>query len=169
MALPFPGHYFDAAVMALVIFYVPLPARAVSEMVRVTKPGGRVSTYVWDMLGGGSPTAPIQAEMRAMDVAPLSLPSLEASRMEALHALWSQSGLFEIRTREITVSRDFANFDDFWSKALLQPNIGPPVAAMSGADRQQLRSRVRQRLGCDGDDKMIYTARANAVVGLKPS
>ena len=52
--------------MALVIFYVPDPAKAVNEMVRVTRPGGRVATYVWDMLRGGSPTAPIQAEMRAM-------------------------------------------------------------------------------------------------------
>ena len=76
MALPFPHLRFEVAVMALVIFYVPEPTKAVNEMVRVTKPGGRVATYVWDMLGGGSPTAPIQAEMRTMGVAPLSPPSL---------------------------------------------------------------------------------------------
>ena len=95
MALPFPHLRFDVAVMALVIFYVPEPTKAVNEMVRVTKRGGRVATYVWDMLGGGSPTAPIQAEMRTMGVAPLSPPSLGASRMEALQALWSEAGLVD--------------------------------------------------------------------------
>jgi ubiquinone/menaquinone biosynthesis C-methylase UbiE len=167
MALPFPDLRFDAAVMALVIFYVPDPAKAVNEMVRVTKPGGRVATYVWDMLGGGSPTAPIQTEMRAMGVAPLSPPSLEASRMEALSALWSEAGLAEIQAREIVVSRDFANFDEFWSTALLQPNIGPPVAAMSPSDQQQLQSRVKQRLRADPDGRIRYTATANAIAGYK--
>jgi ubiquinone/menaquinone biosynthesis C-methylase UbiE len=35
MALPFPEDRFDAAVMALVIFFVPDPAKGVAEMVRV--------------------------------------------------------------------------------------------------------------------------------------
>jgi ubiquinone/menaquinone biosynthesis C-methylase UbiE len=34
MALPFPENRFDAAVMALVIFFVPDPVKAVAEMVR---------------------------------------------------------------------------------------------------------------------------------------
>ena len=38
MALPFPQDRFDAAVMALVIFFVPDPARGVAEMVRVVCP-----------------------------------------------------------------------------------------------------------------------------------
>jgi ubiquinone/menaquinone biosynthesis C-methylase UbiE len=167
MALPFSDLRFDAAVMALVIFYVPDPAKAVSEMVRVTKPGGKVATYVWDMLGGGSPTAPIQTEMRAMGVAPLSPPSLEASRMEALRALWSEAGLQEIQAREIVVSRDFANFDDLWSTALLQPNIGPPVAAMPPSDQGQLQLRVKRRLKAESDGRIRYTATANAIAGHK--
>jgi len=35
MALPFPDNRFDAATMALVIFFVPEPAKGVAEMVRV--------------------------------------------------------------------------------------------------------------------------------------
>src|SRR5260370_31257555 len=54
MALPFAENSFDAAVMALVIFFVPDPAKAVAEMVRVVPPGGTVATYVWDNLSGGS-------------------------------------------------------------------------------------------------------------------
>jgi ubiquinone/menaquinone biosynthesis C-methylase UbiE len=47
-ALPFPGGRFDGAVMALVIFFVPEPAKGVAEMVRVVRPGGTVATYAWD-------------------------------------------------------------------------------------------------------------------------
>ena len=42
MALPFASGTFDAAVMALVIFFVPDPAKGLAEMVRVVKPGGSV-------------------------------------------------------------------------------------------------------------------------------
>src|SRR5213082_2827160 len=68
MALPFPEDNFDAAVMALVIFFVPEPAKGVAEMVRVVAPGGTIATYAWDIEGGGRPTAPIDAELRAKSV-----------------------------------------------------------------------------------------------------
>ena len=55
MALPFSEDRFDAAVMALVIFFVPDPAKGVAEMVRVVRSGGTVATYAWDMVGGGFP------------------------------------------------------------------------------------------------------------------
>jgi ubiquinone/menaquinone biosynthesis C-methylase UbiE len=53
MALPFDAHTFDAAVMELVLVFVPNPRKGVDEMVRVVRPGGTVATYMWDMLGGG--------------------------------------------------------------------------------------------------------------------
>ena len=57
--LPFADAAFDAAVMALVIFFVPQPEVGVAEMVRVTKPGGTDAAYAWDILGGGFPTEPL--------------------------------------------------------------------------------------------------------------
>ena len=45
MALPFDAGRFDAAVMALVIFFVPEPAKGVGEMTRVHSPGGFVAAY----------------------------------------------------------------------------------------------------------------------------
>ena len=55
MRLPSPDDSFDTAVMALVLFFVPEPARGVAEMRRVVAPGGTVAAYAWDMLGGGFP------------------------------------------------------------------------------------------------------------------
>src|SRR5262249_2087980 len=55
MALPSADDSFDAAVMALVIFFVTDPAKGVGEMARVVRRGGTVAAYAWDMLGGGFP------------------------------------------------------------------------------------------------------------------
>ena len=41
--------------MALVLFTVPDPAAGVAEMLRVTRPGGNISAYVWDLVEGGAP------------------------------------------------------------------------------------------------------------------
>jgi ubiquinone/menaquinone biosynthesis C-methylase UbiE len=90
-ALPFPENSFDAAVMALVIFFVPDPAKGVAEMARVVAPGGTVAAYAWDLPGlpgGGTPTEPIQAELRAMGINPPVPPSADASRIETLRELW---------------------------------------------------------------------------------
>jgi ubiquinone/menaquinone biosynthesis C-methylase UbiE len=169
MALPFSEDRFDAAVMALVIFFVPDPAKGVAEMMRVVCPGGTVANYVWDMLGGGVPLEPIQVEMRAMGVTPLLPPRSDASRMEALRGLWTGAGLDAVETREITVQRTFADFDDFWTTTLLGSSVGPTIAAMAPGDIELLKTRVRSRLPADAAGRITYGARANAVKGRVPT
>jgi ubiquinone/menaquinone biosynthesis C-methylase UbiE len=83
MALPFPDFSFDAAVMPLVIFFLAEPAKAVREMARVVCPGGIVTAYAWDMVGGGFPYEALQIEMRAMGVPVPVPPSTDASRIDA--------------------------------------------------------------------------------------
>jgi ubiquinone/menaquinone biosynthesis C-methylase UbiE len=169
MALPFPENSFDAAVMALVIFFVSEPARGVAEMARVVRPGGIVSAYAWDVPGGGLPAAPIQAEMRAMGLKPPLPPSFEASRLEALRDLWTAAGLDAVQTTEITVERTFASFDDFWEINQLGASIAAVVATLSPRDGELLKSRVRTRMPADAAGRITYNARANAVKGRVPN
>jgi ubiquinone/menaquinone biosynthesis C-methylase UbiE len=168
MALPISEGTFDVAIMALVIFFVPDPVRGVTEMVRVVRPGGTVATYVWDMLGGGVPLEAIQIEMRAMGVTPLLPPNSSVSRMEALRDLWTGAGLDAIETREITVRRTFANFEDLWTTSM-GSSVGPTVAAMPAADSELLKERVRTRLRPDAAGRITYGARANAIKGYVPT
>jgi ubiquinone/menaquinone biosynthesis C-methylase UbiE len=169
MALPFSEDRFDVAVMALVIFFVPDPAKGAAEMVRVVCPGGTVATYAWDVFGGGHPLEPIQAEMRALGVTPPLRPSLGASRMEALRDLWTGAGLDAVETREITVQRTFADFDDFWTTSLMGANTGSTIAAMmASGDAELLKTRLRARLRADAAGRITYGARANAVKGRVP-
>ena len=169
MALPFSEDRFDAAVMALVLFFVPDPAKSVVEMMRVVCPGGTVANYVWDMLGGGVPLEPIQVEMRAMGVTPLLPPRSDASRIEALRDLWAGAGLDAIETREITVQRTFTDFDDFWTTTLRGSSVGPTIGAMAPGDVELLKRRVRTRLPPDATGRITYSARANAVKGRVPN
>ena len=168
MALPFADSSFDAAVMALVLVFVPDPAKGVSEMVRVVVPGGAVVTYMWDMLGGGFPSDPIYSEIQAMGIVPTRPPRMDASRMEALRGLWIGAGLEDVQTREITVHRTFVDFDDFWATSLKSPALRPTLAAMTSGDVETLISRVRARMPTDADGRITAGARAHAIRGRRP-
>lgn len=169
MALPFADGSFDAAVMALVLVFVPDPAKGVSEMARVVVPGGSVVTYMWDMLGGGFPLDPIYDEIKAMGLAATRPPRMDASRMDALRELWTAAGLEDVQTREITVRRQFASFDDFWTTSLKSPVLRPAVAAMKAEEVETLISRVRSRLPADPDGRITCNARAHAIKGRRPA
>jgi len=88
MALPFADNSFDITASALVLFFVPDPDKAVSEMVRVTKPGGLVAAYLWDIAGAGLPMAPIGIELRALGTPASTPPSARVSKMENMRAAW---------------------------------------------------------------------------------
>ena len=165
MALPFPVDAFDAATMALVIYFVPDPAKGVAEMARVVRPGGIVAAYAWDMLGGGFSLEPIRIEMRAMGLTVVNPPTSEASRMEVLRELWTRAGLDEVETREITVQRTFPDFEDFWTTSLSSPNMRSVIPMIAPNDIELLKARVRARLPADATGRITYSARANAVKG----
>jgi ubiquinone/menaquinone biosynthesis C-methylase UbiE len=169
MSLPFDDHSFDVAVMALVIFFVPDPAVCVQQMVRVVRPGGIVAAYAWDVLGGGFPLETMQSAMRAMGIAPLLPPSVEASRVESMQSLWARAGMQDIETRQIRVQRTFDDFDDYWTTSLLGSSIRSKLAAMGSNDVEQLKARLRAELPADGDGRITSSGFANAIKGHVPN
>ncbi len=169
MALPCADASVDCAVMALVIFFVPEPARGVAEMARVVRPGGGVCAYAWDILGGGFPWFALQDEMARLGHQPMMPPRVEAAQMAALHSAWADAGLVDVETREIVVERTFADFDAYWHAASNGPAVGPRMSTASPADAQRLKDRLRERLPTAGDGSITYGARANAVRGRRPA
>jgi SAM-dependent methyltransferase len=161
MTLPFEADRFDAAVMAR-------PSQRVAELTRVVRPCGLVTAYVWDALGGGDPMEPIRSEMRALGLTPAAPPSVHASRMEALHGLWADAGLEGIGTRAITVRRSFDSFDNFWQVTTATAGVRPTLDLMEADAIAELRERVRARLPADGQGRITFGARANAIKGHVP-
>ena len=168
MALPYSRERFDLATMALVLFFVPEPAKGVAEMVRVVKPGGTVAAYAWDMFGGGFPLEPVQSVLRAMGKNPVLPPSPEASREEVMRALWIDAGLQDVETRAFTVERSFPSFDDFWETSLNGASFKAMQAKMTPEELADLKAKVRANLPDGADGKIAYTSRANAVKGRLP-
>jgi SAM-dependent methyltransferase len=165
LALPFPDDAFDAAIMALVLFFLPDPKKGVAEMVRVIRPGGVVASYGWDLLAGGLPYASLQSEMRAMGIAVPMPPSPGASGMDALLDLWTGAGLSDVETREITVERTYESFDEYWSIIFGGPSVAAKLAQMPPDDLTRLKDRMRALLSADASGRITYGARANAIKG----
>ncbi len=168
MALPFPDDTFDAAVMPLVIFFVPEPATGVAEMARVVCPEGIVTAYAWDMPGGGFPYEALHSEMRELGLAVPSPPNPDASSIDELQALWTGAGLNDIETRTITVQRTFADFDDYWTTILDGPSVGPTLKALASETHALLKARMQARLLSDAAP-ITCSAWANAVKGRVPN
>jgi SAM-dependent methyltransferase len=167
MRLPVADAAGDAAVMALVLFFVPEPAVGVQEMCRAVRAGGVVAAYHWDILGGGFPLAGIGAEMLKLGLPPRLPPSVEASTIDASAALWHGAGLHQVRTCRITVQRVFDSFDDYWNSAACSNTLRPMFDAMPAERRELLKANVRRRLQA-GDGALAVSARANAISGVKP-
>lgn len=167
MALPFPDDTFDAAVMPLVIFFVPDPAKGVAEMARVVSPGGTIAAYAWEMDNGGFPYSALHDEMRVLGVDVPAPPSRTASRIDVMREFWTSAGLEAIETCEITVQRTFADFDDYWTTIRGGASVRDRIAAMGAEDRERLASRMRALLPADAGGRISYRARANAVTGLR--
>jgi ubiquinone/menaquinone biosynthesis C-methylase UbiE len=167
LALPFSEGSFDAAVMALVIFFVPEPVAGVAEMARVVCPGGIVAAYVWDMTGGGHPLDLMHAEMDAMGFIVPKPPRSDITDLEALQRLWRGAGLSEIETRKITVRRTFADFEDYWTTSKLAATVGQTLSVMDSGKVELLKARMRERVIADATGRISCTAQANAIRGTR--
>jgi ubiquinone/menaquinone biosynthesis C-methylase UbiE len=169
-ALPFAHKSFDAAIMALVITFVPDPLKAAREMVRVVRPGGCVATYMWDIPGGGLPLDPIHKAMHAMGMVTPVPPGTDAARESNMRAVWENAGLQSVETRVIRIQVSYADFDDFWaSNGVPVGPAGTAISKMSPAQQEELKSVLRRQLPTGADGRISYEAFANAAKGRVPA
>lgn len=168
MTLPLADGSFDAAVMALVVFFIPDPAKGVAEMARVLRPGGIAAAYVWDVVSGGGPSEAVIVQMKGMELRPPRAPQAEASTPEGLHALWTGAGFADIERRVLRSRRTFEDFEDYWSTTIAAPNLAPMLTRMATADVTRLKSRVREQVPVEAGGRVSIEAHANAIVGRRP-
>src|SRR5690348_14940869 len=138
MALPYADNSVDVATMALVLFFVPDPRKGLAEMIRVTRSGGLVAAYVWDLPGGGFPADAIWKELEAIGRPVPQPPSAAISDMNELKALWTSS-LDAVETKVIEVERGFADFEDYWGACTGSSSIKGAVQSLSIAEVTQLK------------------------------
>jgi SAM-dependent methyltransferase len=170
--LPFPDATFDRALSMLVLNFVPDRARAVAELMRVTRPAGTVAAAVWDYGEGMEMLRAFWDEAVALE------PSSDArderhmplSRSGELAALWQDQRLTDVRETALVVPLVFASFDDFWSPFLGgQGPAGALVASLADDRRDALRHRLSTGLVTARDGSLRLLARAWAVKGMVPA
>eukprot|EP01037_Dinobryon_pediforme_P005459 gene5459-5515_t len=169
MQLPYPDASADAAVMALVLFFVPEPATGVAEMARVVRPGGLVTAYAWDIEGGGFPLEKMHSAMREGGMNPLRPPSVSAANIDTMRALWGAAGLQQVETRQIRVQRRFADFEAYWQACLLGGSTKPAMERLPPAEAHAIKENCRAKVGPVGSDGLLVDAWANAVKGVRPA
>lgn len=166
LSLPYDDRRFDVSVMALVLFFVPDPERGAAEMVRVTKPGGLVASYTWDVRRGGTPAEPLWEQLELMGKTAVRPPSADVSRFEALKKLWAKLGLRAIATRELVVERTFADFEDYWHSMVVSSPSGI-MEKLTDAESAQLRALLVERLPASANGEITVHSCATAIMGRK--
>jgi SAM-dependent methyltransferase len=168
-ALPYGPASFDRTLSLLVMNFIPDPARALGEMIRVTRPGGLVAAAVWDYGDGMQMLRVFWEEAVALDPA---TSARAQARMPLRHqgelaALWTQHGLTAVHEQPLAISMRFASFDDYWKPFLLgQGAAGSYLKGRGDDQRAALRDRLRARLLGDGPDRPFeLPARVWAVKG----
>jgi SAM-dependent methyltransferase len=168
-SLPFADASFDIVASALVINFIPNRSRALAEMSRVCRPGGRVTGYVWDFAGERSAGWPLRLGFRRIGLDPPPIPGSEDTTEEALRRLFVSTGLEQVALRSIDVTMTFTSFDDYWRSQT--PSFAPQgkmVAALTDRDRERLAEAVRAALPPPGlTGTITYTARAHAIEGRR--
>jgi SAM-dependent methyltransferase len=166
MSLPYDDARFDVAVMALVLFFVPDAKRGAAELARVTRPGGLVASYTWDMMRGGTPSQPLWEELQEIGKPVARPPSAEVSRFAALKALWAELGIRDVETRELVVERTFADFADYWLSMVVSSPTGI-LQKLSEAESTELQRRLQARLPASASGEITVHAWATAIKGRK--
>lgn len=139
-SLDLPDASFDVALCALGLMYVPDPERAVQEMRRVLRPGGRVVLAVWgerSRCGWASLFGIVDAEV-ASDVCPLFFRLGQAG---ALARLCADADLHLVEERRLVATLVYADGNEACDAAL----AGGPVALAWSRFDAQARERVRAR------------------------
>ncbi len=173
MALPFSERRFDAAVMALVIFFVPDPAERQSpRWCGWFAPAARSRPMPGIYSGGGFPMEPIQAEMRAMGVQIRYVHRVPTPReLTRCAACGRIPASMQIETREIAVRRTFSDFEDFWTTCMLGPSAWPRSVAAMPCRRCRHAQDARARTLCrrTSAGRITYGSCANAIKGHVPA
>ncbi len=139
-SLALPDASFDVVLCALGLMYMPDPERAVREMRRVLRPGGRVALAVWGERTKcrWSAVFPIVAAEVASDVCPLFF---RLGQQDALARLCAEAGFEVVSDRRFTTTLTFADATEACDAAF----VGGPVALAWTRFNEEVRARVRAR------------------------
>ena len=138
--LALPDGAYDLALCALGLMYLPSPERALDEMRRVLRPGGRLGLVAWGARSrcGWSSLFPIVDAEVSSDVCPLFF---QLGQPNALANLCAAGQFENIEQHRIVATLNYADADEACRAAF----VGGPVALAWSRFDDAARQRVRSR------------------------
>ena len=171
--LHFPDASFDAALSLLVFNFIPDPKKALFELRRVIRPGGKIAAAVWDYSAGMRMLRTFWDAAVHTDPAADKLDEkhMPLCRSGELSRLWRDGGLENVREEPIDITTRFDSFSDYWDPFLLgQGPAGSYARSLSREKLLALRSEVKNRLSLTSEDvPLTMSARVWAVSGVVPN
>ena len=167
--IPFEDSAFDTVVSGLMIKFVPDKLRAIDEMKRVARPGGRIALYDWDMERNRNMTrhfwqavadvAPELTEGRATDRPPTKETGTVGDKFR-------EAGLTQVEERNFSFTAHFTNFDDYWHPMTHNvQNVGRFYQTLAEDKRAAIHDRIRDTLPFSADGSVSFESQASAVKG----
>ena len=139
-SIPFDDDSFDVALAELVVHFMSDPVAGITEMARVTKPGGTIAACVWDHTGDTGALSPFWKVVRTFDPDADDESGLAGAREGQLASIFGAAGLRDIRSMTLTVHVDWTGFDEWWEPFTF--GVGPAGAYVKSLDddrREALR------------------------------
>ena len=145
--LPFDDATFDASLAQLVVHFMTDPVAGLTEMRRVTRPGGVVAACVWDFAGGRGPLGVFWDAARETwpDVRDES--GLAGTRNGHLVELFRAAGLRRVSESVLHATIEYPSFEAWW--APFTTGVGPGgafVKNLEPSDVDRLRDACERRL-----------------------
>ena len=141
------------------------PVRGVTQMGRVTAPGGRISACVWDHAGDGGPLSMFWRVARRLDDGVRGEASLSGAADGQLVDIFRRAGLADVSQTVVESTVAFRDFADWWDPVLL--GVGPAgryIAMLDARGVARLEDALREEIG---DKAFTVRARAWAAVGSR--
>jgi SAM-dependent methyltransferase len=163
-ALPFADASFDVALTQLVVHFMADPVAGLTEMRRVTRPGGVVTASVWDHAGGQGPLGLFWRVARSLDPGVRDESALAGAREGHLAVLFDEAGLRSIKSSSLVADLEHPSFESWWEP--FTRGVGPAgayVATLTPEAQLVLRERCRAELG---NGPFVIPARAWAARGM---
>jgi SAM-dependent methyltransferase len=170
-ALPFDDERFDQFLSLLVLQEFAEPQTVLAEMRRVTRPGGSIAACQWDFdrmpLIAGLLAAITAVDRAAGEAISSGFPHRLVDEMDMARE-WKAAGLVDVAAGRISVTREFASFDDLWLPLLAGTTPSTlTLASLPEAKQAAAQKIFRDRFTIDTNGAITVTAEALVVRGRR--
>jgi ubiquinone/menaquinone biosynthesis C-methylase UbiE len=148
--IDYPDESFDAATCRFGVMFCPQPEKAVVEVRRVLKPGGRFVLSVWDEPGKSPGQTVLGQAMRRIGRPPAAV-DFEAPGVYQLappgklQRLLEDAGYSSVHVESLPQETEYESFEALWGRILARPGAQrAEIEAMSVEETQRLKDALAE-------------------------